>query len=725
MTLEAKGPRAGLGAFLRSHRDEIVSLWMKRVQEIFPARSLSAPLLVDHVPIILDFLADSVSVPAGTPLPGDYGKKSHAVERLARGYDLEDVIREYTLLRQSILDLWEREAGAQVELTELRRLQDAIEQSISESAARYAQQRERVLKALDRLSEVAFDAADDLERLFELLLHTALEAMEAVDTVVILLRDGDVLRVRAAAGLDEAASRYSIKIGEGFAGKIAAEAQPLCVASTEEPLVSGPMRGQGIRALYGVPLTSNGKVIGVAHMGSRTGYEFAADDKLLFDTLARRAAMVIQNALLAARERAYSAAARAFGRAASLNEAVVVLLPELGATLGWDVGIFWRVDAETQHLELVRFWRAASIEASEFERASRGAALSRGRGLPGKAWEAGGPVYVAEFAEAEHFPRSSAARMQGLRTALAFPIKVEDAVVGVVELLSRSMRWSSDEGVHLTTLIAEQLGQFTRRIAAQEELRKSSAQNAAILDAALDCVIAMDAGGRVAGWNNSAEQTFGYSRAEAMGRDMADLIIPPRLRAAHRLGLARYLATGQQQLIDRRVEVNAIRRDGSEFPIELAISRVQGEEPQLFTGFIRDISKNKEAERERTRLLEEVTRSRDAQRFLSDSSKELAATLEYKTTLAKVARLAVPGIADWCAVDVVEDGKLRRVSVAHVDPAKVELVRDIVRRYPPDGSSPQGPHEVVRTGRSILVSEIPDDLLVRNAQSPEHLQLIR
>src|ERR1700754_154259 len=96
----------------------------------------------------------------------------------------------------------------------------------------------------------------------------------------------------------------------------------------------------------------------------------------------------------------------------------------------------------------------------------------------------------------------------------------------------------------------------------------------ALLHAALDCVVTMDHTGRVVEWNPAAERTFGWTAAEAAGREMAELIVPPALRERHRAGLERYLHGGDPVVLDRRVEITAQRRDGGEFPCELTITRI-------------------------------------------------------------------------------------------------------------------------------------------------------
>ena len=139
---------------------------------------------------------------------------------------------------------------------------------------------------------------------------------------------------------------------------------------------------------------------------------------------------------------------------------------------------------------------------------------------------------------------------------------------------------------------------------AEHSLRQSEEGMRAILDSALDCIITMDHHGRVVEFNPAAEKTFGYRREEAIGQLLSELIIPPSLRERHQKGLARYLATGEAPVLGQRLELSAVRRDGSEFPVELAIVRIGTQKPPMFTGFIRDITERKRSEEALTRAEE-------------------------------------------------------------------------------------------------------------------------
>jgi PAS domain S-box-containing protein len=111
-----------------------------------------------------------------------------------------------------------------------------------------------------------------------------------------------------------------------------------------------------------------------------------------------------------------------------------------------------------------------------------------------------------------------------------------------------------------------------------------------ILETALDAVVVMKSNGVVADWNGHAVGMFGWSPGEAVGRTMADLIIPVRYREAHRNGIRRYLETGQGEILGRHIELSGLKRNGEEFPIELSVSPIQDGESILFVGFLRDLT---------------------------------------------------------------------------------------------------------------------------------------
>jgi signal transduction histidine kinase len=159
---------------------------------------------------------------------------------------------------------------------------------------------------------------------------------------------------------------------------------------------------------------------------------------------------------------------------------------------------------------------------------------------------------------------------------------------------------------------------------------------------------------------------------------------------------------------------------------------LEGGQRQSAEDRLRELEHRKVAQQHAAELGEEqklrsaAEQAQQRMAFLAEASRVLASSLDFETTLRNVAKLAVPTVADWCAVDLVDaDGELQRLAVEHADAAKRDFVLELQRRYPPDPQSKQGAFEVVRTGRTQFVERIPDELLVASAVDEEHLRLLR
>ena len=145
-----------------------------------------------------------------------------------------------------------------------------------------------------------------------------------------------------------------------------------------------------------------------------------------------------------------------------------------------------------------------------------------------------------------------------------------------------------------------------------EQVESVSAWTRAIFETALDGIITIDQEGRIAEFNQAAERIFGYRRSEAIGRPLAEVIIPPETRELHRRGLARYLAGGEAKVLGRRMELTGLRSDGSAVPVEVSITRMPGGGPPLFVGFLRDITERMQERDAQTHLAAIIRSSDDA-----------------------------------------------------------------------------------------------------------------
>ncbi len=163
-----------------------------------------------------------------------------------------------------------------------------------------------------------------------------------------------------------------------------------------------------------------------------------------------------------------------------------------------------------------------------------------------------------------------------------------------------------------------------------EPLRLSEARKSAILEAALDAIVSIDHTGAITEFNPAAERMFGRPRAEAIGKNLAALLIPERLRERHRAGLARYIATGEGPVLGKRVEMPALRADGSEFPVELCVVRIPLPGPPQFTAYLRDLTERKEIERERLDLIARERAAREQAEAASRLKDEFLAHVSHE-----------------------------------------------------------------------------------------------
>ncbi len=707
------------------------------------------------------------------------------------------------------------------------------------------QETERLLAFADIIAKIAGGSQPDhdLDHLCASALHNLVKVCPLSAGALALL-EADQLIVRAVYG--EGLDRVP---GHAVPRTSAAVWQVLTTGETlygqNEPREYHAQSEESSRYLA-LPLSWNGRVFGVLELQSLPTQTFDETEVALLQTVATvlcsRIAQAYQLQALQAdvasqaeqvgRIAAQYTVTRILSEASAFMDVAEAILQTIGEQLDWEVGLMWCVQSDTNTLACTTLWSAVREQASGFLTASRQIHLPVGGGLPGRVWESKEPHWISNILTDQNFRRSTAAAQAGLHSAFAFPIIGQNIFFGVMEFFSRDFHTPDTELLHTIAALGRQMGQFIERRRAQQAQQQSEQYTGAILETALDGIIGMNETGRITEWNPAAERIFGYQRADVLGQELGELIVPPTLREQHRQGLARYLETGAAYVLDRRLELNAVRADGTEFPVELAIARVPGG-AQRFTGYVRDISERKRAEeaiRFQARLLDVVEqaviatdvsgiitywnhyaetlygwsadealgrnilditpapeaqeqaahimdrlrageswaaefmvhrrdgthfpamvidspifdaegavigivgvsqdisaakRAERAQEFLVKASVLLSTSLDYGKTLQQVADLAVPELADWCAVDLRDDdGSTRLMAVAHIDPEKVALARRLRERYPVDENAPHGVQHVLRTGQPELIPTITQELLQASARDAEHLELL-
>jgi len=165
---------------------------------------------------------------------------------------------------------------------------------------------------------------------------------------------------------------------------------------------------------------------------------------------------------------------RVLGEAAGLKDALPGLLQSVGAPLGWRAGAAWLVDAEQKQLRCTELWQAADLKAESFIKATRDSKFTLGEGLPGRVWATGLPFWITDLSADKNFPRAEPAAAGGLRSAFAFPVKIGSEIVGVMEFFSSEAEPPDKMLLEMLTALGSQIGQFTERRRAVQQLRQAS-----------------------------------------------------------------------------------------------------------------------------------------------------------------------------------------------------------------------------------------------------------
>ncbi|HEY6079855.1 MAG TPA: ATP-binding protein, partial [Polyangiaceae bacterium] len=321
----------------------------------------------------------------------------------------------------------------------------------------------------------------------------------------------------------------------------------------------------------------------------------------------------------------------------------------------------------------------------------------------------------AEYASI--YPQLAGAKVSG-RRAKAFwsmPLKAEGRCLGLLGVgFYEPRRFSADERAFVDTLArqcAQALLRATRR-AAEEETRQWFSTT---LRSIGDAVIATNHLGKVTFLNEIAERLTGWSESEALGQPLELVfdIISEVTRQPTENPVDKVLREGKVVGLANHTLLRP--KTGPELPIDDSGAPIRNEAGEVVGVVLvfRDVSREKRLE------------SRNG--FLAKAGEVLASSLDYQTTLGVVARLAVPQLADWCAIDLVEpeSGAIRQVAVAHAELDKVRFAEDMGRRYPPTGHEERGAAQVIRSGKSELYAELPPAILEAGARDDEHLRLLR
>ena len=306
------------------------------------------------------------------------------------------------------------------------------------------------------------------------------------------------------------------------------------------------------------------------------------------------------------------AIARVLAECTTIQQATPEILQAVCNSLGWQVGVLWQVKPGTKILFCVEVWRTSHERFSEFVTVTQRMSFAKGVGLPGRIWETGNPIWIPDAVEDPNFPRAPMAAQVGLHAAFAFPIRLGDTILGVMEFFSGEIQEPDEALLHQMVSVGSQIGQFMQRKEAEMALRESEERTRLILDTALDAVVTLDEYGYVIGWNSQAERMFGWSREEIIGQQVLTTVIPPKYRDAYPQGIPHFFTSEVNAILNKRFELSGLHRDGHEFPLELAITAIQSQGKIIVSGFLRDLTERRQTEEA---LLKSEEQRRQAQKM--------------------------------------------------------------------------------------------------------------
>lgn len=338
----------------------------------------------------------------------------------------------------------------------------------------------------------------------------------------------------------------------------------------------------------------------------------------------------------------------------------------------------------------------------------------------------GDPMLLSEMPAEPGEPRSDEnrradpMRVADIRSLMVVPLKARGRTFGALTMASAESdrRYSPLDlqvAQDLSSRIAMALDNarlYDEAQRANQALRLAEAQSSGIVSISADAIISIDEDYRMTLFNEGAEKVFGYSKAEAVGAPL-DMLIPQRFRAIHRQHVARFAAGEQtsRRVNDRGAELFGLRKNGEEFPIDAAISKLVVGSKRILTVALRDVTEQKRIESD--------------QRFLAEVGAALVATLDYGEMLTTVAQMAVRAFADFCFVDIVDqDGQLQRVRVVGRDPSK-QWVCDLLTDVRIARDREHLGWQAIEWKHPIRVQKVTAELLVSMAQSDEHLRALR
>ncbi|HSF33482.1 MAG TPA: GAF domain-containing protein, partial [Candidatus Tectomicrobia bacterium] len=425
-----------------------------------------------------------------------------------------------------------------------------------------------------------------------------------------------------------------VRFAEGGVGWVATHCLPLNVPNVLEDkrfIAVDWWQRHNLCSFFGLPIVHEKSLIAVLSLNGRLPFQFGHDEESLLKNFAAQAVLALQNARLFAeiqqrtahlaelnvelqneiseRIRAEEAlqqqaglmkllqsVAVAANEARSVDDAMQTVVDQVCAYTNWPVGHVYVVDEDaTEPLLPTTIWHLGDPQRfAAFRRITEATRFTRGQGLPGRVLASAQGTWIPDVTMDSNFPRVQLAEDIGVRAGFGFPVMVGTEVVAVLEFFSDEAAELDEALLDVMGHIGTQLGRVVERQRAEEALRASEVRFRSVVQSANDAIIIADSQGRIMSWNQGAQAIFGYMEAEVLGKSLT-LLMPARYREAHQRGMERLRTGGRSHLAGRTVEFHGLRKDGTEFPVELSTAVWQTGGSTFCSGMIRDITERQQA----------------------------------------------------------------------------------------------------------------------------------
>ena len=353
----------------------------------------------------------------------------------------------------------------------------------------------------------------------------------------------------------------------------------------------------------------------------QNSYSFCAFIRDITEQKETEAALSQETALMQVIQQVAIAA----NEAQSVNDAFQASLDRICAFTKWPVAhVYFRDDDQASQLWPSKLWHLDNVdEFQTFKTLTEQTVFPSGVGLPGRVLALGRAAWIPDITQDLNFPRAQMAGELGIRGGFAFPVLIGNTVMGVLEFFSRSIESPNTRLLEVMEIIGTQLGRVLERKRGELAREESDARIRGIVETAADAIITINEVGIIQSYNSAAEQVFGYRAQEAIGQNVS-MLMPSPYQEEHDGYLRQYLDGKASTIFGRSRELVGKRKDGTSFPMELAVSETKVGTRRTFTGIVRDISDRKQHEQELQEAKEHAESAAVAKsQFLATMSHEI------------------------------------------------------------------------------------------------------